>query len=325
MTISNYFRFGGFVQFNITATNQNISGEYLLAKAIQLTGSLSGSATVYVPHSAGADYLINNATGQTITIKGSPGETGISIVNGADAYIYSTGTAWRANTGGVAAALDIHGLTQKSSLAPADEFAIYDSVAATNKRATLANVESSLVDPVIDTLAQRIGVGHRSALQSAPTRVFAGIGDGTSFPTDVKFEASPTGVRWSVSKRELLVANGASIYLTLGYVYVDADHTKCTRVGGILTVESSARDTSMSVKVAVFQLSAGYVYDGAAYEEDTLATDLGTAAGVSVSAVHVNGGVAPTAGAWYAVTAQLVNSAGQTTDIKLNWEGSSCW
>jgi hypothetical protein len=139
------------------------------------------------------------------------------------------------------APVDITGENEKSALVPNDEFHIHDSVYGQNGKATLSDVESSLVSPVADSLSYRTGPGHRFSLGGPPAVVLTAIGDGASAVQDVKFESTPTGTSWRQSKRFADVANGATVSVTIGYIYVDATFSNCPRVGGILTVETSTK------------------------------------------------------------------------------------
>lgn len=85
--------------------------------------------------------------------------------------------------------------------------------------------------------------------------------------------------------------------------------------------------SSFPVKVDTYFLSAGYRYTApSTYAEDTASRAMSTGdAGATVTTLEVNGGVAPTAGAWYPVTLVLTNASTETADIKVDWNGSSVW
>lgn len=71
---------------DVTLTNLEAT-----ASILEFSGTLGAAATVTIPVVDGAEYIVYNNTGQSVTLKVAAG-TGVTILNGKRALVYNNGT-----------------------------------------------------------------------------------------------------------------------------------------------------------------------------------------------------------------------------------------
>lgn len=90
------FRFGGSGSVTVTdsATATILTEEQAASRLVVLSGTLTAAREVVLPHVAGADWLVRNATsgGRAVTVRGSTG-SGVVVPAGETRHLVSDGTA----------------------------------------------------------------------------------------------------------------------------------------------------------------------------------------------------------------------------------------
>lgn len=101
--LGDMYRFGGYADVPIAdvASSTIASEAQWRSKILNLTGTLTAGRTLVMPEKAGAEWLIINSTGQTVTVRGVSGAgASVAVTAGEVAYVLVKGADMRRTAGG---------------------------------------------------------------------------------------------------------------------------------------------------------------------------------------------------------------------------------
>lgn len=81
----------GRAALSMTDANYAVPAASYAKKILELSGTLTAGRDVILPLTAGASFIVNNKTGQTLTFKGATG-TGVAVATTKVATLYCDGT-----------------------------------------------------------------------------------------------------------------------------------------------------------------------------------------------------------------------------------------